>query len=228
MTKIAVWGDSIARGVVLDEDKERYIMQKVDALSRAGGQLGAEVRNFAKFGCTIAKGWEYMQRSLEKWQDCDTVVLEFGGNDSNFDWARVAADPDGEHTPGTPLDEFEALYTTMLREIRAAGKRAIAMTLPPVEVSSFFAWVTRAGLNQQNILRWLGDVQYIYRWHERYNAAILRAAQATGSECIDIRREFLNVRRLDAVICRDGMHPNAEGYSLVERAVLNYAQTCAI
>ncbi|MDD3243258.1 MAG: SGNH/GDSL hydrolase family protein [Eubacteriales bacterium] len=224
MKKIAVWGDSVARGILLDEEKNRYIMQKDDVSARVAQALGMEIRNFAKFGCTVSKGREYMERALDKWKDCDAVVLEFGGNDSNFDWAKIAADPDSEHIPGTPLEQFEKTYTLMLQEIQAQGVQAVAMTLPPVEVISFFDWVTKAGLNRENVLRWLGDKQYIYRWHERYNSAILRAAQAAGCDCIDIRQEFLNERRLDTVICKDGMHPNARGYSLMERAILRYAQ----
>lgn len=225
MIKAAVIGDSVSRGVVLDAQKERYVMQKDDVATRLARKLGIEVKNFSRFGCTVQKGYEYLLKSVDKWKDCQYAVLEFGGNDSNFDWVQIAQRPDDEHVPGTPLSLFEEIYTRMLREIAAQGVRAVAMTLPPVESMSFFDWVTRAGLNRENVLKWLGgDKHYIYRWHERYNAAILRAVAATGSGLIDIRQAFLEERRLDTLMCLDGMHPNERGYDCMENAIASYAQ----
>lgn len=221
--KIAVWGDSVARGIMLDEENNRYIIPKEDVAAHVAEKTGFEIRNYARFGCTIGRGLEYMQRALEKWQDCDVVVLEFGGNDSNFDWESIAQNPEAPHLPGTPLKQFEQTYTDMLRQIQQMGKKAIAMTLPPVEAIHFFDWVTKALLNKETVLHWLGDKMYIYRWHEQYNSAILHAALVTGCDVIDIRQAFLGERLLDDVICKDGMHPNARGYALMEDAILSYA-----
>ncbi|MDD4796198.1 MAG: SGNH/GDSL hydrolase family protein [Eubacteriales bacterium] len=223
MKKIAVWGDSVARGILLDEEKGRYVIPKDDVASLVAQKTGYEIRNYARFGCTIGKGLEYMRRAQEKWDDCDVVVLEFGGNDSNFDWASIAREPEATHLPGTPLAQFEQTYVDILQHVQQMGKKAIAMTLPPIEVTGFFDWVTKAQLNRDNVLRWLGDKMYIYRWHEQYNSAILHAALLAGCDVIDIRQAFLGQRSLSDVICKDGMHPNARGYALMESTILSYA-----
>ena len=79
-----------------------------------------------------------------------------------------------------------------------------------------FDFFTRNGLSGDSILRWLGDVQHIYRWHERYNAAVMRVAQECGCPLADVRDAFLAERDYGDLLCADGIHPNAKGHALME------------
>ena len=106
----------------------------------------------------------------------------------------------------------------MIYRARAQGATPVLVTPPPLDAGRYFNWVSRK-LNADNILDYLGDVQYIYRWQEHYASAIRRIASETGCALCDIRDQFLALRRIDRLLCVDGIHPNQQGYSIIS----NYA-----
>ena len=65
-------------------------------------------------------------------------------------------------------------------------------------------------------MQWLGDIQHIYRWHERYNNAIIRVAMESKCQLIDIREAFLDKKKYEEYLCVDGIHPNEKGHSLID------------
>ena len=94
----------------------------------------------------------------------------------------------------------------------------------PAERNAYFAFFFRSGLNKDNILRWLGDIQHIYRWHERYNNTVVQTAQACGCLLIDIRDAFLAQKRYEDYLCADGIHPNQKGHALIEAVLERFGQ----
>ena len=70
-------------------------------------------------GCTVTKGLSIMRRDIETGVDSEAALLEFGGNDCDYDWPAVAADPMADHQPKTPL----ALFTEQLREMIALTRQ---------------------------------------------------------------------------------------------------------
>ncbi|NLL46355.1 MAG: SGNH/GDSL hydrolase family protein [Clostridiales bacterium] len=223
---LCLFGDSVAKGVVLDNVKNKYIFLKDSFANAFAAATGVAVDNFAKFGCTIVKGLEIASKRADMLKDYDFVVLEFGGNDCNFNWAEIAKAPDAQHLPATPLDEFEASYRSLIEGIRSKGARPLMFNLPPIDSKRFFDWVSK-GLNAENILKWLGDVEHIYRWHRGYNDAVCRIAEETGTPLIDIRSSFLNLTDYREFICEDGMHPNLKGHKLIFETIRRYAATMA-
>lgn len=105
---------------------------------------------------------------------CDAALIEFGGNDCDYDWAQVAAHPEQDHQPKTPLPLFIAQLRDMIDLVRQKGMQPVMMTLPPLHAQRYFVSSPETACRGTGILRWLGDVQHIYRWHERYNAAVMR------------------------------------------------------
>ena len=104
MKKIKIYGDSILKGVMYNEELKRYKLfgYRFDELA----ENGIEVENNCKMGATIGEGFEIMKATLD---DCDeetVVLLEYGGNDCNYNWAEVADNPNGEFLPNTPEDKF--------------------------------------------------------------------------------------------------------------------------
>ena len=98
----------------------------------------------------------------------------------------------------------------------------VMTTLPPIHARRYFSFFTRDGLSQENILLWLGDVEHIYRWHERYNGAVVQTAQECGVPLIDVRDAFLSVRRYGDLLCADGIHPNAKGHALIQKVLESF------
>ncbi len=70
------------------------------------------------------------------------------------------------------------------------------------------------------MLRYLGDVEHIGRWHDGYVEAIREAAAETGSALLDLHTPFVKARNFLSLICEDGIHPSAAGQELIARVVL--------
>lgn len=216
---ILAFGDSIGRGVIFDEAAEHYQPSENAFLPRLERQDGMTVSNFTRYGYTVEKGSSMLEKQKGTIAGSDLVLLEFGGNDCDFDWAAIAENPDGNFQPKTPLDTFRSVYERMVREVLAIGARPLLLNLPPIEPNRYFHHVSR-GVCGENILSWLGgDVSYIYRWHEMYSITATAIAQTLGVPVIDIRSPFLAKKNYGDNLCADGIHPNEKGQFLIYQAV---------
>ena len=225
MNNIFAFGDSIMKGIVaspsqLDEGIVKYVISSQGFVNRVGETGGQIIRNLSRFGSTIFGGLNNIDRHLREIKAGDRVVLEFGGNDCNFDWKAIAADPLGVHKPQVGLKEFHQLYVSAIEKIRSVGASPVMLSLPALLPQRFFDFVSK-GLDKENILRWLGgDVNYISNWHEQYNLEIFKIGAELQVQVIDISTVFLSLRSLGDYYCNDGMHPNEAGHALIAEVVL--------
>ena len=215
MIHAAFFGDSLGKGVVLNEDSGRYAISTHDFVSLFAEEAGIEVKNYSHFGSTILRGQQEFAKRRKYLDDTDWVIFEFGGNDSDFDWDAISARPQQAHDPKTPLSVFEDAYKELFRTVLSLGKKVLLLELPPVDWQKYYAWICRER-NGENILRWLGGrADFIYRWHEQYNEAVHHLAAATGVPLVDVRSSFLRSRDFTQYLCADGIHPNEMGYRLI-------------
>lgn len=216
MSNICLFGDSISKGVVTDTVPGHYTTTEhcfVRVLAQEHPDL--DVTSYALFGSTIAKGQSLVRRHAKAVAAADVVVLEYGGNDCDFDWAAIAADPAGEHLPKTPLAAFTETYEAIVTELRGQGKKVVLLNLPPLDPEKYFGWVGQ-GLDGEAIRRWLGGSEtYIYRYHEAYSVGVGNIAVQQKVPLVDIRSAFLQRRDYSALLCEDGVHPNDEGHALI-------------
>ncbi len=219
MNKICVFGDSIARGVVFDKEKGRYVFLKDSFANLFASSAEVELKNFAKFGCTISKGEEIVAANLDEAADADITVLEFGGNDCDLNWSEISKNPEIAHFPKTVCEDFISKYIEIVQKIKNAGGQPIILSLPPLSAKNFFEHVSK-GLSKENILKFLGNVEYIYRWHESYNMSVFRVGVLTQTPVLDIRSLFLSDRNYETLICEDGMHPNEKGHEIIFKKIL--------
>lgn len=219
MSKICLFGDSISKGVIIDELKDRYTMTKKSFANLLSGDIGLDLTNYSMLGCTITKGKSMLERHRKTLEDCALVVLEYGGNDSDHNWEEIAADPLAEHLPKTPIDRFEATYREIIEGLKALDKPILMLNLPPIDERKYFNWFSR-GLDQSKILTWLGGrTEYIYRFHEIYNVRLSRLASLYQIPIIDIRSAFLERKNYSDYLCEDGIHPNERGHELIAEAI---------
>ena len=87
-----IYGDSIMKGTILDAGY-RYHAIMNEYLIRLYERFGIEAENRARFGITVKRGHSILLRDIDEGLDCELALVEFGGNDSDFDWAAVAAAP---------------------------------------------------------------------------------------------------------------------------------------
>lgn len=218
-----IYGDSLMKAVQVDSNF-KYKITSPFFLDQLQQDTGITITNHAHFGYTATKGQGVLQRDLKKGLNCQMALLEFGGNDCDHNWPEVAAHPDAEHLPNTPLPRFLDVLKSMALSLKFAGTQPFLMTLPPLDAQKYLDFIGHRGSNIGNILSWLGDVQMIYRWQELYSNAVARLADQLDLPLIDIRSEFLSRRDCSSLIALDGIHLTAAGYHLVFHSIQNAIQ----
>jgi len=215
---VTVYGDSILKGVLLEDGKYAVNREWEQKLIE---RFGLTVRNRSRFGATIRKALPLIRR------DCETpaaageyALLEFGGNDCDYDWAAVAAAPEREHLCKLPPEQFLAEYREALALLRRSGRTPVILTLPPIHSERYLRFICRDGLSRERILAWMGDVERIHRWQQRYSDMAGQLAQEEGVASIDLRGAFMrSAQRPEDLLCLDGIHPSRSGQALIYGAL---------
>ncbi len=219
MKSCCLFGDSLGRGVTYDPARNKYTILSDGFAALFARITGLQVENYAKFGATLPRSLPLIEKHLPELSGYDFTLLEFGGNDCNFDWAAVADAPDAHHDPAVPLAEFEAQYDAVIRSLQESGAKPVIATLPPLHADRFYRWVSR-GLDEKAILRFLGNVEYIYRWQEMYSLTACEVAARNHVPVADLRRTLLLRNDYADYLCEDGMHLNKKGHALIADALV--------
>lgn len=219
-----LYGDSISKGVVYDEEKERYVTIGDSYAALLQDKLKGILYNAGKFGNTIIRGMSRLQTDVLK-TNPDIVVVEFGGNDCDFNWEEIANNPLGEHLPKTDFNLFQSSLRELISSLKKKNITPVLMSLPPIDAERYFKWISKYNDSMgKDILKWLGSVSKIYWWQEKYNSAVINAAQETDTIWIDIRGAFLQTPDYTKLICKDGIHPNTEGHKVIADTIFQFVK----
>jgi len=225
--KIEVFGDSVLKGVQVNPKNMRYHVDNHIDIEGIEKAHSLSIKNFSKFGCTISKGFSLIESRIKCIKRgeafCDAIVMDYGGNDCDFNWKEISEKPDGEHLPNTPPDIFVGTYYKIISLLKKNGIRPILTNLPPLDAQRFFDWFCN-GFSKTNILKWLGGVESIYRWQENYSKTVEKVAIETDTLIVDIRGAFLKHGRVDRFLCEDGTHPNTAGQKIITEAFFEFIE----
>lgn len=227
LKNVCAFGDSVMKGIVVDNENSpeggiKYKISNKGFAARCRERLDIEVENFARFGGVVSHGKKLLGRYVDKIKKSDFVLFEYGGNDCDYNWSNIAASPDEEHLPNTPIPQFVNEYSSLIDDVKTLGSNPVLLSLPVLDPVRFFKHVTR-DINAENVLRWLGgSVLAIDRWHARYNMEIFRLGALKKVPVIDITSVFLERKNFSDYICEDGIHPNEHGHALIESAIIDY------
>ncbi len=220
--KITALGDSLTKGVVFNE-KNRYSILDRGFVDIIGDELGWDIKNYGKFGCTIDFGGQVLERHSDEISASDYTFLEFGGNDCDFNWGKIAESPSLEHRPKTVLDTFKEKFVKLIEKVRDLGSTPIIISLPPIDSEYYFSFISRFMdcVQRDNVFSWLGgDINVISRWHEMYNRALFEISGLMQAPIIDITTPFDKFQgAMRTLYCQDGIHPNAEGHRLIADSI---------
>ena len=215
---IALWGDSISRGIDYDQGRGRYAVMRRHAARILEEKGIIRVDNHSRFGATVEDGLRDFESTAIVGPG--HVAIAFGGNDCNMPWEAISEAAGKDHQAAVPLPLFEETLRRFTALAKERGLRPILITPTPLIARRFFAWVSR-GLDGAAIRRFLGDVQHIYRWQERYSLAVRRVAMLEGCGLFDARDALLASRHYPALCGRDGMHLNERGHAWLAEAVIS-------
>lgn len=223
--KLVALGDSIIKGVLVQSEGERsrYSLADKSIVECCAEKLGGESLNLGKMGCTIETGERILNRYLDKMSGAQYVLLEYGGNDSDYNWQEIAEAPEKEHFPRTRLEVFEQVYERVINKIKEMGAIPLVLSLPPMDAERYFAFFSQKWEDgfRANVMRWLGgSTNTIMSGHELYNLATMRIAQRTGAQWIDVTSGLLKGHNFRVYLCDDGIHPNERGQRMIAEAVL--------
>lgn len=214
---IHLWGDSLGKGVVFDDARQRYCITPDRCVVKLQEALGCPIVNHSRMGAVAPEGLAGFDETPP--DPGALVVIEYGGNDCDMPWADISSNPDGIYEGKVPLPMFADTLRQFIAAVRARAMTPLLVTPPPLEANRYFQWVSR-GLLKEAILRFLGDVQHIYRWQERYSIAVREVAIDTQCALFDMRSAFLANRHYPELFCADGIHPNAQGHALIVDSLL--------
>ena len=220
---ITLYGDSILRGTVIDSNN-RYHSTVEKNIQHFEQTFNTQITNRAHFGYTIEKGSRQLEKDFAAGSTPNYVFISFGGNDCNFNWDAVAAAPQEEHAPFTPVQKYTFILQSMINTVRLHGGVPIVMTLPPIDSARYLTHVSKTPTGRRAILQWLGDEDMIYRFHEMYSAAAMKTAFKNKVAVADIRSDLLARHDLAAMIGLDGIHLTAKGYEAVYQSCARFAK----
>ena len=228
METITAFGDSVLKGVIYEDAHYKVAESSFQKICQEF--FGILIENKARFGSTITKGESIFERNLDLIRQSSGryVVLEFGGNDCDFNWKEVSDQPDREHLPRSTIESFVSAYTAIINEIKKLQKIPVLLSLPPIDSCRYFKHIS-TGLSDENILKWMhGNKQFITNWHERYNIEIFKLAIANAVPVVDITSVFLGERNYSRYLCEDGIHPNEKGHKLIAEAIKAHVEKKSI
>lgn len=211
--KIIVIGDSILKGAVTGTASGHlFDIIEDSSLNLAQKALGFEMDNQSVFGNVISKGQRKLNKMLERGESADFCIVEFCGNDSDYDWALVSENPQENHLQRTPPSDFIRIYSEMIKSLREHKITPVIMISPALVADRWFNHITK-GHNADNILNFLGgDREKPYKNQKEYDDALLEFAKKNSVQYVNMRTAMEECGHFEDLMCLDGIHPNEEGY----------------
>ncbi len=217
MRSASVFGDSILKGVQFEGARGRYVVNDNLGLSSIAASRGLYIKNFSKFGCTITKAYAYVLKMFHR-IDADMVLMNFGGNDCDYNWAEIAKSPLDIHSPNTDLELFVETYNKMVDHVVSRRSVPVLATLVPVEASTYVDHVCRTqGLDRQSIDLWArSNSKALENNQSVYSEAVRDIARSRGVPLVDLRGAMCSQGDVSALLCEDGIHPNDAGQKVIK------------
>ena len=134
---VSVWGDSIGKCIVYDEERSRYAICRDNYATRLKAE-GVAVENHSVMGYTVCQA----TLAEKDMRPGGVAAIEFGGNDCDLDWKAVSENPDVYHEARTPIGVFKDTLAGMVKKVRAFDMRAVLVVPPPLDAEKYFAWVS--------------------------------------------------------------------------------------
>jgi len=208
------------RGVMYSQEQGKYKLCD-DHKFASFIENDISVTNNARMGFTICDGFNAIKKRIMSIEEKSTILLEFGGNDCDFNWKEISDNPNGKFEPNVNKDDFISYYSAAIDLIREKGAIPIICSIIPIDAEKYMNWISQ-GLDNTAILNWLGDISMLSRWQEYYNNLIEKIAIMKDCALLDIRSAFLTSHNFKCLLCADGIHPTQAGHDLIKTEIRKF------
>lgn len=219
---ITIFGDSISKGVYLDEKLQ---VKKLDnnVISLFSNDSDLSIKNYSVFGQTLERVYKknlidkYIDDIKNKENNTEQIcVLCLGGNDADFNWKNVSENPLGFHSSKTDIKDFEIMLTDIITKLKSNNIDVIITTLFPINNERYFKNVLSKKYDGNAILTFLNnDLSNLNRHQELFNNKILEISYKMNCNLLDIRNVFLQKINFLEYLSLDGIHPNQKAQYLI-------------
>ena len=83
-------------------------------------------------------GDKIISRHIKDISESNYTFIEYGGNDCDFDWMKIADSPAEDYAPKTSLEEFRIRFVGLIDRIRELGSTPVIISLPPYFIGQIF------------------------------------------------------------------------------------------
>ena len=210
LRKVYVWGDSIAEGNRVRR-RARAVRGPAGAqrvFPGAAEALHVEMGEPCALRHDVAARAAALENGLQSAEPGSPVLLSFGGNDVDYDWAAISETPKERHDPrpaGAVRGEHGADGARRARR----GLIPVLLTLPPIDSERYFPGsCARPGKGRERP-EVAGGGAASTRTHRGYSRSL--PGRADRERAPDRRARRVRTRGDSRCrLCVDGIHPNAE------------------
>ncbi|CAI9385956.1 SGNH/GDSL hydrolase family protein [Niallia sp. Sow4_A1] len=218
--KIICFGDSLTRGVSFVKGRVRIIKDNYPAIL----EKLFSVRN-PEDTIILNKGVfndnsDLLMKRLEKdvlSEEPNYVLLNVGGNDCNFKWQEVAENPDSNHDPIVPINQYIENIGNMVAKMKQSNITPILLTLPPLDPVRYYKFI--ADRYGTTISHWISCCGGIEHWHSLYNFHLNNLIEQLNLPSIDVRTALIKAGNIADFISDDGIHLNSAGYKKMSNVI---------
>lgn len=216
MADIKIIGDSVLKGTIFDSETGNFHFHNyLETIPNS--------ENLSKFGCTVTKGADYIKRLLAKDNSCKKIIMNFGGNDSDYIWKEISDNPYNVHGPKTPVEVFVSTYVDLIRHIKSLGITPIVTTLTPIDGRAYFDYFCNyLDCIPEQVMIWLKDINRLGDNQQRYSEIVKQIAEQENIPLVDLRKAFLESSDYKVLLCNDGIHPNEKGQSIILEQLMRF------
>ncbi len=223
-TNLVILGDSNAKGVVRDI-QDKYVVAPNSTVNLISEKTGWETHNISFFGQTLEKAYKkgFVQKVLQYKSDKlrNIVVINLGGNDSDYDWTKVSKEPTERHSSRTNLDNFEKYYRESIHFLRENGFEVYMCTLLPFVPKLYFDTVVSKLGSAHNIMFYLdNDVNNLLADQINFNERIIEIAKSEKVKLLDLRALIQKNKNWKKLYCDDGIHLSENGHLYLAKKVI--------
>lgn len=213
MAEIKIIGDSILKGTIYNPETDGFDFHNYL-------EVIPDSENLSKFGCTVTKGACFIKRTLDKDSNCKYILMNFGGNDSDYNWKEISDNPLEMHSPKTPVEVFVSTYVDLIKHIKELGITPVITTLCPIYNRDYFDYLIRTyNCDPVQVMIWLKDIERLGDNQARYSEIVKQISEQENVPLIDLRGSFLKFPDYTKLLCKDGIHPNKDGQQVILNCV---------